>query len=73
MPDAADNITDFLYKKGKVSFGEKNEYRLIAREEDTEFFRADIQGLGSIAQLVASIEKLEGKAWNYAIFAASSC
>ena len=24
MPDAADDITDFLYKKGKFSLGEKN-------------------------------------------------
>ena len=38
MPDAADDITDFLYKKGKVSLGEKNEYRLTAREEDADFF-----------------------------------
>ena len=36
MPDAADDITDFLYKKGKISLGEKNEYRLIAREEDAD-------------------------------------
>ncbi len=39
LPDAADDITDFLYKKGKVSLGEKNEYRLTAREEDADFFR----------------------------------
>lgn len=59
MPDAADDITDFLYKKGKVSLGEKNEYRLIAREEDAEFFRANIQEPGGIAQLVASADKLD--------------
>ena len=35
MPHAADDITDFLYKKGKVSLGEKNEYRLTAREEES--------------------------------------
>lgn len=38
MPEAADDITDFLYKKGKVSLGERNEYRLLAREEDAAFF-----------------------------------
>ena len=43
MPHAADDITDFLYKKGKVSLGEKNEYRLTAREEDVDFFRTNIQ------------------------------
>jgi len=26
MPEAADDITDFLYKKGKQSLGETNEY-----------------------------------------------
>lgn len=65
MPNAADDITDFLYKKGKISLGEKNEYRLIAREEDTEFFRANIQEPGGIAQLVASIDKLEDSRLRY--------
>lgn len=59
MPDAADDITDFLYKKGKVSLGETNEYRLIAREEDADFFRTFIQEPGGIARLVASTDKLE--------------
>ncbi|MDR2013869.1 MAG: DUF262 domain-containing HNH endonuclease family protein [Rhodanobacter sp.] len=59
MPHAAADITDFLYKKGKVSLGEKNEYRLIAREEDADFFRANVQEPGGIAQLVASTDKLE--------------
>jgi len=44
MPDAADKITDFHNKKSEVSLGEKNEYRLIAREEDAEFLRVDILG-----------------------------
>ncbi|MCX7069380.1 MAG: DUF262 domain-containing HNH endonuclease family protein [Gammaproteobacteria bacterium] len=65
MPDAADDITDFLYKKGKVSLGEKNEYRLIAREEDVEFFRANIQEPNGIAQLVASTDKLEDSRLRY--------
>lgn len=59
MPDAADDITDFLYKKGKVSLGETNEYRLIAREEDIDFFRIFIQEPGGITRLVASTDKLE--------------
>ena len=59
MPEAADDITDFLYKKGKVSLGETNEYRLIAREEDIDFFRTFIQEPGGITRLVASTDKLE--------------
>ena len=55
--EQAGDITDFLYKKGKVSLGEKNEYRLTAREEDADFFRANIQELGGIARLVASTDK----------------
>lgn len=65
MPHAADDITDFLYKKGKVSLGEKNEYRLTAREEDADFFRANIQEPGGIAQLVTSTEKLEDSRLRY--------
>lgn len=65
MPDAADDITDFLYKKGKVSLGEKNEYRLSAREEDADFFRTNIQEPGGIAQLVASTEKLDDSRLRY--------
>lgn len=59
MPSAADDITDFLYKKGKISLGEKNEYRLVAREEDAEFFRTYIQEPDGISRLVASTDKLE--------------
>ncbi|KJV28458.1 MULTISPECIES: DUF262 domain-containing protein [Pantoea] len=65
MPEAADDITDFLYKKGKFSLGEKNEYRLIAREEDADFFRANIQEAGGIEKLVASTEKLEDSRLRY--------
>lgn len=65
MPDAADDITDFLYKKGKMSLGEKNEYRLIAREEDADFFRTNIQEPGGIAQLVDSTDKLEDSRLRY--------
>ena len=65
MPDAADDITDFLYKKGKFSLGEKNEYRLTAREEDADFFRIHIQEPGGIAQLVASTDKLKDSRLRY--------
>jgi hypothetical protein len=59
MPEAADDITDFLYKKGKASLGEVNEYRLIAREEDADFFRINIQEPGGIQRLVQSKELLK--------------
>ncbi|MEZ5438296.1 MAG: DUF262 domain-containing HNH endonuclease family protein [Lysobacteraceae bacterium] len=65
MPDAAEDITDFLYKKGKVSLGEKNEYRLTARAEDADFFRTNIQEPGGIAQLVASTDKLNDSRLRY--------
>lgn len=65
MPDAADDITDFLYKRGKVSLGEKNEYRLIAREEDADFFRTFVQEPGGIPRLVSSTEKLEDSRLRY--------
>lgn len=65
MPDAADDITDFLYKKGKFSLGEKNEYRLTAREEDADFFRTHIQEPGGIVQLIASTDKLEDSRLRY--------
>jgi hypothetical protein len=65
MPEAADDITDFLYKKGKVSLGERNEYRLLAREEDAAFFRMFIQEPGGIEQLIGSTEKLEDSRLRY--------
>lgn len=65
MPGAADDITDFLYKKGKVSLGEKNEYRLTAREEDADFFRANIQEPDGIEKLVASTDKLKDSRLRY--------
>jgi hypothetical protein len=65
MPGAADDITDFLYKKGKVSLGERNEYRLVAREEDAEFFRINIQEPGGIEKLIASSDKLEDSRLRY--------
>lgn len=65
MPAAADDITDFLYKKGKASLGETNEYRLIAREEDAMFFRKFIQEPGGIELLIANTEKLDDSRLRY--------
>lgn len=65
MPHAADDITDFLYKKGKASLGEKNEYRLTAREEDADFFRTNIQEPDGIAQLVTSTDRLQDSRLRY--------
>lgn len=65
MPHAADDITDFLYKKGKVSLGETNEYRLIAREEDANFFRSFIQEPDGIRRLVDSTDKLKDSQLRY--------
>src|SRR5690606_25941052 len=56
---------DFLYKKGKGSLGEKNEYRLTAREEDADFFRANIQEPDGIEKLVASTDKLKDSRLRY--------
>lgn len=65
MPSASDDITDFLYKKGKASLGEINEYRLIARDEDSTFFRANIQEPGGIRSLVSSSDKLQDSRLRY--------
>lgn len=65
MPDAAEDITDFLYKKGKASLGQKNEYRLTAREEDETFFREFIQEPGGIDKLVKHTGKLRDSALLY--------
>lgn len=58
MPEAADDITDFLYKRGKASLGERNEYRLLARAEDADFFRANIQEPDGIQNLINNQEIL---------------
>lgn len=59
MPEVMTSPT--FYKKGKASLGETNEYRLIAREEDIDFFRTVpfIQEPGGITRLVASTDKPE--------------
>lgn len=38
MPEAADDITDFLYKKGKASLGEKNESDCSRAKKTLRFF-----------------------------------
>ena len=65
MPGAADDITDFLYKKGKASLGETNQYRLSAREEDAVFFRSFVQEPGGITRLVANMERLTDSKLRY--------
>jgi hypothetical protein len=59
MPDVADQITDFLYRKGKSLLGEPDDYRLSVREEDVGFFRKHVQEPGGIGALVTSSERLE--------------
>lgn len=58
MPDVADQITDFLYRRGKSLLGESNEYRLSVRDEDADFFRKHIQESGGIEALVTNRERL---------------
>ena len=45
--------------------GKATGYRFIAREEDADFFRTNIQEPGGIAQLVASTDKLEDSRLRY--------
>jgi uncharacterized protein with ParB-like and HNH nuclease domain len=65
MPEAADEITGFLYKKGTMRLGEKNEYRFIPREEDANFFHTFIQEPLGITKLIASTHKLEDSRLRY--------
>lgn len=65
MPGASNDITKFIYKEGSQSLGETNEYRLTAREEDSEFFRTFIQQKDSITQLATSTDKLEDSRLRY--------
>lgn len=65
IPEAADDITDFLYKKGKAILGEANEYRFFARDEDEAFFRANVQEPGGIEALVVGTAKLADSRLRY--------
>lgn len=65
LPEAADDITDFLYKKGKAVLGQKDEYRLTAREEDADFFRTHIQKPDGLAQLAVNTQALRDSRLRY--------
>ena len=65
MPNAHGDITKFIYKEGSETLGEKNEYRLIVREEDAEFFRNHIQAKNGLAQLLASKDVLQDSRLHY--------
>jgi len=54
MPDAANDITGLIYKIGKHSLGEPDEYHLIIRDQDADFFRINVQERGGIEKLVSS-------------------
>lgn len=59
------SVTPFLYEEGDEMRGKATGYRLIAREEDAEFFRKNIQEPGGIAQLVDSTDKLKDSRLRY--------
>lgn len=65
MPNSAAFLTKYLYKEGNPEWGELNEYRLKAREEDAEFFRTYIQEQGGLERLVSSTDKLNDSRLNY--------
>lgn len=65
MPSSASFLTKYLYKEGNPEWGELNEYRLKAREEDADFFRTYIQEQGGLERLVSSTEKLEDSRLRY--------
>ncbi len=59
------SVTPFLYEEGDVMLGKATGYRLIAREEDADFFRINIQEEGGLKQLVASTTKLNDSRLRY--------
>lgn len=65
MPKSASFLTKYLYKEGNPEWGELNEYRLKAREEDAVFFRTYIQEQGGLERLVSSTDKLEDSRLRY--------
>ena len=64
-PQGVRSVTPFLYEEGDEMLGKATGYRFIAREEDADFFRTNIQEPGGIAQLVASTDKLEDSRLRY--------
>lgn len=59
------SVTPFLYEEGDSMLGRATGYRLTARAEDANFFRANIQEPGGIAKLVTSNERLEDSRSRY--------
>ena len=64
-PQGVRSVTPFLYEEGDEMLGKATGYRFIAREEDADFFRTNIQEPGGIAQLVASTDTLEDSRLRY--------
>jgi hypothetical protein len=65
MPNSASFLTKYLYKEGNPEWGELNEYRLKAREEDADFFRTYVQEHGGLERLVSSTDKLKDSRLRY--------
>lgn len=65
MPNSASFLTKYLYKEGNPEWGELNEYRLKAREEDADFFRTYIQEQDGLERLVSSTDKLNDSRLRY--------
>lgn len=65
MPNSASFLTKYLYKEGNPEWGELNEYRLKAREEDADFFRTYVQEQGGLERLVSSTDKLQDSRLRY--------
>jgi Protein of unknown function DUF262/Protein of unknown function (DUF1524) len=65
MPNSASFLTKYLYKEGNPEWGELNEYRLKAREEDADFFRTYVQEEGGLERLVSSTDKLNDSRLRY--------
>jgi hypothetical protein len=65
MPNSASFLTKYLYKEGNPEWGELNEYRLKAREEDADFFRTYVQEQGGLERLVSSTDKLKDSRLRY--------
>lgn len=65
MPNSASFLTKYLYKEGNPEWGESNEYRLKAREEDADFFRTYVQEQGGLERLVSSADKLKDSRLRY--------
>ena len=65
MPGSASFLTKYLYKEGNPEWGEHNEYRLKAREEDADFFCTFVQELGGLERLISNTDKLKDSRLRY--------